>query len=73
MLDISLEKQKRYRKSGSISKSFKYDNYTYAVNPPVQPYSDNVKVEVEGCVTGNYRRCLFQQLNWKLKLIKLMI
>lgn len=50
VLDISIEKQKKTKKNGRIGKNYKYDNYTYAVNPPVQPYMDNAKVEVEGCM-----------------------
>lgn len=34
-------------------KNYKYDNYTYAVNPPLQPYTDSEKVEADGCISGN--------------------
>lgn len=52
MLDLSLKNQKKLYSGSCIQKNFKYDNYTYAVNPPLQPYAAGIKVEVDGCITG---------------------
>ncbi len=61
VLDMVLERKKFCR--DGCRKNFKYDNYTYAVNPPLQPYSDNIKVEVDGCMTGTGLLFPFHNLN----------
>lgn len=49
-LDLMLQR-KKFCNDG-CRKNFKYDNYTYAVNPPLQPYTDNEKAEADGCISG---------------------
>lgn len=51
VLDLMLQRKKFCR--DGCRKNFKYDNYTYAVNPPLQPYTDSEKIEADGSISGN--------------------